>query len=78
MLQEAPLKDLVLVSYADDYEWVYNQAEVVWARSRDSLHDRELIQYFQGRVVWRLNADADSPKLTLQKPEQPSLAVTSW
>jgi hypothetical protein len=59
-------KQLVIVHYEPwhdpDHEWVYNGADidgskVVWARDLGPDQNRELIKYFEGREVWRLNAD---------------------
>jgi hypothetical protein len=65
-LARRPAKQLVIVHYEDghnpDQEWVYNRADidgskVVWARDLGPDADRELVKYFAGREIWRLNAD---------------------
>ncbi len=65
-LQNSPGQHLVIVSYGPehdlDHDWVYNAADidaakVVWARDMGTNDNDELLQYFHGRQVWRLNAD---------------------
>ena len=65
-LQSSPEQQLIIVRYgADhdlDHDWVYNPADidaakVVWARDMGPVDNTELLQYFHGRQVWRLNAD---------------------
>ncbi len=71
-LQSSPGQHLVIVSYRPehdlDHDWVYNAADidaakVVWARDMGLRDNGELLQYFHGRQVWRLNADQDPPGL---------------
>ena len=71
-LEQLPGQDLVFVSYPPDHnihsEWVYNAAdidasEVVWARDKGPEANRELIEYFGERRVWRLLADDPEPVL---------------
>jgi hypothetical protein len=66
-------KHLVIVCYKPEHEifkeWVYNDADidnakVVWARDMNSKANQELINYFNDRDVWLLDADAKSPKLS--------------
>jgi hypothetical protein len=66
-------KHLIMVRYAKDHnwhnEWIYNAADidgapVVWAREMDPANDARIIQYFAGRTIWRLEADATPPRLT--------------
>jgi hypothetical protein len=66
-LQRVPGNHLVLVRYGRKHdpfeEWVYNnadidQSKVVWAREMDPVADQQLINYFSGRTLWRLEADA--------------------
>jgi hypothetical protein len=71
-LQDLPNEQLVIVDYTPnhnfDHEWVYNAADidtakVVWARDMGSGGNRELLNYFRDRQVWRVNADASPPQL---------------
>jgi hypothetical protein len=71
-LENMPGQHLVLVHYAPSHEpfaeWVYNEAnidlsKIVWGREMDSRENNRLIQYFKGRRVWLLDADANPPKL---------------
>ena len=63
-------RDLVIVSYADDYdvhaEWVYNNADIdgspiVWARDMGPEKNAKLMEYFAGRKVWRWHLETDDP-----------------
>jgi hypothetical protein len=64
---------LVIVHYAPNHaaspaEWVYNDADIdasriVWAREMDPASNRKLLDYYQGRRMWFLLADAKPPKL---------------
>ena len=65
-LEQTAGRHLVIVQYSPEHnphaEWVYNAADidaakVVWARAIDAQHDARLIDYFQERRVWVLNAD---------------------
>lgn len=65
-------KDLVIVSYGPDHgmfeEWVYNGADlqnapIVWARDMGPAANRELIEYYADRHIWRLYADETPPRL---------------
>jgi hypothetical protein len=69
-LEKAGGRHLVLVRYAPNHnvieEWVYNHADIddstiVWAREMGGADNRELIDYFRGRDVWLLEADARDP-----------------
>ncbi|MFP3938673.1 MAG: hypothetical protein ACLF0P_00050 [Thermoanaerobaculia bacterium] len=71
-LEAMPGDHLVFVEYGPNHnvhqEWVFNRADidasgVVWARTIDSSRDRELIEYFSGRVVWNLKVDGRDPVL---------------
>lgn len=65
-LRAEPGQHLIFVRYGPEHdvhaEWVYNEADidhakVVWARSM-GVQDGELLQYFRGRHLWILDADA--------------------
>ena len=65
-LSRRPGKQLAIVRYADTHspnqEWVYNKADidgskVVWAREMDAQSDTRLLDYFQDRKAWLLEAD---------------------
>lgn len=71
-LMQIPGNDLVIVHYGKSHsphdEWVYNGAEIdkapiVWARDLGEDKNRALIQYFQSRRIWSLNADDILPEL---------------
>jgi hypothetical protein len=70
-LEAAGGRNLVVVRYAprhDPHEdWVYNRADIdaapiVWARDMGEARNRELLEYYQDRKVWLLEADAPDPK----------------
>lgn len=65
-------EDVVIVKYDEGHlpleEWVYNRADidaapVVWAR--DMGDNRALMDYFPCRTIWKLEADATPPTLTV-------------
>lgn len=67
-----PKRDLVVVRYGESHnplhEWVYNRAdidssEVAWAREMSPKSNRKLLDYFDDRRVWLLEADASPPRL---------------
>ncbi|MEO2046002.1 MAG: hypothetical protein ABGX16_05455 [Pirellulales bacterium] len=71
-LKSSPGRHLVFVHYRSDHnphhEWVYNranidQSQVVWAREMGAARDRALLEYFQDRKAWVLDADASQPNL---------------
>jgi hypothetical protein len=71
-LQDLAGPQLVIVDYSRHHnfyhEWVYNAADidaakVVWARDVGKDGNRELLNYFKDRKVWRVNADASPPRL---------------
>ena len=76
LLNRQPGYHLVIVRYQPgygvqhdvDHEWVYNAADIdsakiVWARDMGDLQDQELLKYFSGRRVWRIDGDGSPPKL---------------
>jgi hypothetical protein len=72
-LRLLPGPQLVLVQYAPNHnpmlEWVYNGADidhekVVWARNMDAQQNNELLQYYNTRRAWLLEADAVPPRLS--------------
>jgi len=65
------VRQLVIVRYGPRHnvlaEWVYNHADIdgsaiVWARDMGAAGNRELLDYYRGRKVWVLDADAPEPK----------------
>jgi hypothetical protein len=71
-LQAAEGYDLVLVTYGPDHimyqDWVYNGADledapILWARDMGREKNREIVEYYAGRRVWRLYADENPPRL---------------
>jgi hypothetical protein len=66
-------RQLVFVRYGPGHppirEWVHNEADidasqVVWAHQMSADQDRALIQYFNDRHVWIVEADSTPPRLT--------------
>jgi hypothetical protein len=65
-------RHLVIVQYSAahdvDTEWVYNAADIddapiIFARDMGPAANAELINYFNGRTVWLLEADTSPPTL---------------
>jgi hypothetical protein len=75
--------DVVIVSYSSSHslyeEWVNNGADpdsapIVWARDMGAEKNRELIEYYGQRHIWRLYADEAPPRLEpYQEPGAESL-----
>lgn len=70
-LESKGARHLVLVRYAPDHnvleEWVYNHADIdrsaiVWARDMGDAANRELLDYYRGREIWLVDADAPNPQ----------------
>jgi hypothetical protein len=77
-LDRLPGRQLVVVDYGDhhdvDWEWVWNAADiddskVVWARDMGEPANRELLDYFKDRRVWRLSGDDAKPELKAYESE---------
>ena len=71
-LRAMPDEQLVIVRYRPDHdvnrEWVWNRAsidsaKVIWARDMGDAQNHELLEYFNTRHAWQLDADDPSPKL---------------
>jgi hypothetical protein len=72
-LQQYPGRQLAIVRYGPrhdiaNHEWVYNEAnidraKVIWARDMGPARNKELIDYFQDRRVWLVEADDTPVKL---------------
>lgn len=69
MIQALPGRHLVIVYYKPDadpdtfHEWVYNAADIdsakiVWAWDMGDDQNRELLDYFKDRQVWRVRMDS--------------------
>lgn len=63
---------LVMVRYWQGHawykEWIFNEADIdgariVWARELTPESNRRLLEYFEGRRVWLLEADREPPEL---------------
>ena len=81
-LEAIPGNHLVFVTYDlkfyDDFEWVYNEpdidrARIVFARDMGPGKNRELLNYFSGRNVWRVyikndHATLSGPDVTAPRP----------
>lgn len=72
-LEDHPGEHLVLVRYGPKHdpfrEFVYNAADIdrariVWARDMSPIENQTLLNYFQNRQVWELDADATPPRLS--------------
>jgi len=81
-LQATPGKHLVIVRYSalhyPGHEWVYNDADIdkskiVWAREIPYLDMTPLLDYFQGRQVWVVQADQFPQEVKPYPDLQPSL-----
>ena len=72
-ISSRPRRQLVLVRYGKGHdpikEWVYNGADidnqkVVWARDMGPEQNQELLDYYNDREVWMVEADDTPPKLS--------------
>jgi len=77
-LERLPGEQLVLLRYGTghdvDREWVWNRAsidsaKIVWARDMGEVQNRELLEYFKNRQVWRIDGDDPAPRLEPYSPE---------
>jgi len=77
LLKRRPGRDLVLVSYADDYpiqvEWVYNSArpdqqEVLLVHDLGPLANAPLLEHYCDRLVWRARVGETSSLELLRWP----------
>jgi hypothetical protein len=74
-------RQLAIVRYSPDHdvlfhEWVYNEADidrakVIWARDMGPAQNKELIDYFQDRHAWLVEAD-DTPPVVLPYSASPN------
>jgi hypothetical protein len=71
-LNRKPGPQLVLIHYGPHADhgrdWVYNAADIdeskiVWANDMGDVQNRELVNYFRGRTVWRVSLDDSRYKL---------------
>lgn len=67
-LSKSPGRHLVVIDYQPGHdihqEWVYNGAsfddsKILWARSMGPDGDRDLVEAFPDRVIWRFDPDAE-------------------
>ena len=65
-LMQQGARHLVIVHYTPDHnvhsEWVYNHAnidesDIIWAHDMGETWNRELLDYYHERKVWRLEPD---------------------
>ncbi len=78
-LHQIPGQHLVIVNYAPnhnvDRDWIDNDpdidhADIVWARDMGKDDNQELLEYFRGRKVWQITADASPPVLQSYEASQ--------
>ena len=71
-LRKSPGNHLIVVRYKQDHdpftEWVYNDADIdsskiIWAREMGPSENKKLLDYFNERHAWLLDADDNPPKL---------------
>jgi hypothetical protein len=80
-LESTPGRHLVIVRYSYNhhninYEWIYNAADIdhskiVWAREIPGADIEPLLEYFNGRKVWLVEADSENP---VPIPYSPAMA----
>ena len=76
-LREEPGRHLAIVRYRPDHEileeWVYNDADidgakVVWARDMGTAKNQELLDYYKGWRVWKVEPDEKPVRVTPYAP----------
>jgi hypothetical protein len=81
-LAKVPGNQLVIVCYGQQHDpfpdWVYNDADIehsqiIWARDMGPAKNQELLDYYNDRKVWLLEADASPPGLTKYVSRSPSV-----
>ncbi|HSI15556.1 MAG TPA: hypothetical protein VK961_26155 [Chthoniobacter sp.] len=86
-LEEAPGKHLVFMRYSEAHnptrEWVFNGADlqntkVLWSREMDPAKDRQLMEMYDHRTVWVVEADKPDPKPVPYFPIPEPTEASPW